>query len=755
VLDDGGTVGADVVATLPYLMNVRGDGLHIGLPTAHDFVSSADFVTVPFQDTIALGAKELTGQSAGYRVLSHDPLSVTLRWNTDAAPHETGGGSKSDDDDSGRADGGSGGVAGPTAQQPSMTTPLVRGMAYVSALYQNLTPQVTFASGALLTVNGQTTPAILSGTRFELALNSGQTWVLYTCHQVKLSASTRALQFDAAHVGAVRIAALSDATDADAESVLLDSHAGRIPTGADVQAVASGDSASLSFAFTSEGDGDLLMMALPHHMDTLSGVALTDLSRVSLKGPMTGVVGEQWTLTEPLTTIEWSPPRPITDSVKLAAVRSALKGDSERTFLAVDPYGGGKELGAMARLVLIAEEISEHEIATRLRTRLAAKLDEWLGGDVADPLMYEPTYGGLVSKNGLADRGADFGNGWYNDHHFHYGYFLYAAATVGKTDPDWLKKRAPALLHLVRDIANPSEADPLYPKHRFKDWYVGHCWASGLFPSASGRNQESVSESINAWYGLALLGVALEDDRLRDLGRLMIATEVRSGARYWQVAGNDIYPSVFAQNAIAAVVWSTKVDRNTWFGSNIEYTFGIQVMPMTPISELWLPAKWIDSSRSAWQEASTSAIEQWRGLLIMASAVTRPEEAWEAASSLTLFDNGNSRTNTLHWIATRGAAPHGDGSSTPPSPTPPLRSRVEPAGGDGGGTSTPSATDASSAPPLAASTPIAGFAVVGAIGLALLLAVRYARRILPTRARTDAAAQMEAASDAPYQLLSR
>ena len=133
----------------------------------------------------------------------------------------------------------------------------------------------------------------------------------------------------------------------------------------------------------------------------------------------------------------------LTPQAKLDAVRDALKGDSERTFIAVDPYGGGKELGAMARLILIAEEISEDEIATKLRTKLAAKIDEWLGGNVADPLMYEPTYGGLVSKNGLADRGADFGNGWYNDHHFHYGYFLYAAATVGKSDPSWLQKRAP------------------------------------------------------------------------------------------------------------------------------------------------------------------------------------------------------------------------------------------------------------------------------------------------------------------------
>jgi Glycosyl hydrolase family 81 C-terminal domain len=34
--------------------------------------------------------------------------------------------------------------------------------------------------------------------------------------------------------------------------------------------------------------------------------------------------------------------------------------------------------------------------------------------------------------------GADFGNGQYNDHHFHYGYFASAAAALGRKDKAWL-----------------------------------------------------------------------------------------------------------------------------------------------------------------------------------------------------------------------------------------------------------------------------------------------------------------------------
>lgn len=38
-----------------------------------------------------------------------------------------------------------------------------------------------------------------------------------------------------------------------------------------------------------------------------------------------------------------------------------------------------------------------------------------------DLLVYDKTWGGVVTKNGLNDQNADFGNAWYNDHTYHYG----------------------------------------------------------------------------------------------------------------------------------------------------------------------------------------------------------------------------------------------------------------------------------------------------------------------------------------------
>ncbi len=43
----------------------------------------------------------------------------------------------------------------------------------------------------------------------------------------------------------------------------------------------------------------------------------------------------------------------------------------------------------------------------------------------------------------------------------------------------------------------------------------------------------------------------------------------------------------------------------------------------------------------------------WKGFIYMDHAVIDPKTAWEEAQGLTGFDNGNSKTNTLYWIATR------------------------------------------------------------------------------------------------------
>jgi len=100
----------------------------------------------------------------------------------------------------------------------------------------------------------------------------------------------------------------------------------------------------------------------------------------------------------------------------------------------------------------------------------------------------------------------------YNDHHFHYGYYIYAAAVVAKHRPEWAKEYYESILLYIRDIANPSSEDTYFPMFRQKDWYLGNSWAAGLMSmelSPHGREQESSSEAIAAFEGIALFGDAM------------------------------------------------------------------------------------------------------------------------------------------------------------------------------------------------------------------------------------------------------
>ena len=139
---------------------------------------------------------------------------------------------------------------------------------------------------------------------------------------------------------------------------------------------------------------------------------------------------------------------------------------------------------------------------------------------------------------------------------------------------------------------------------------VGHSWAAGLYEFGDSRNQESTSESVNGWYAISLYGLAIGDERIRDLGRLALATEIRSSQMYWQITSSkNIYPSPFADRKVVGILWSTKVDYATFFGANTEFVHCIQMLPFTPISEELLPYEWIIEEYSVLSTAIGNEIE--------------------------------------------------------------------------------------------------------------------------------------------------
>ncbi len=611
--------GGYTINTLPYLVQVHADGLRFGFPGK---VVDANFIFTSHTENLSFRAAE---GAASQAVTDHGPLHVSVDWGS-----------------------GSG----------SMRTDLVRGQPYMTMHYTGLTPRIGTVH-AITGLNGGSASEAVTDTRFEVQLNNGQTWILYASSSITLSLNNGALQASNVFTGSLR-AAFSDGTS----EAVLDAHAGRIPTGGTVSATAQNDIGTITFDWTTQGSGPLLMMALPHHMDVLSSPSTTSVVHNTIKGDMTGISGLSWTMEEPLTTIGFEAAQPIHPDYE-QDVRNALAEDVGFAVTAGDPYFGGKQFSALARLALIADELNEPALASQYRTALGSGLEERLAGQNGDPLVYDQTWGGLVISSGLNNAAAAFGQGYYNDHHFHYGYWIYAAAAMAKDNPTWVAQWGDEVMDLIRDVAEPSGNDPHYGFMRNKDWFVGHSWAAGLFEFGDARNQESSSEAVNAWYGVYLYGLAIGDDRIRDLGRVMLATELRSTWKYWQInTGEGVYPEPFASNKVVGILWGTKVDHATFFGANLEFIHGIQMLPFTPITEELLRAEWIEEEYPVIQPATLSPDigEGWKGFIYMAHAVIDPDAAWSECQTLNGYDDGNTKTNTLYWLATRPGLSDGGGS---------------------------------------------------------------------------------------------
>ena len=229
-------------------------------------------------------------------------------------------------------------------------------------------------------------------------------------------------------------------------------------------------------------------------------------------------------------------------------------------------------------MAVIAEELGEAGLAQEARDKVKPFIEGWLAGTNGNKLVYDQVWGGVCSTNGLNDLRADSGNGKYNDHHFHYGYHIYTAAVLAKADSAWGDEWEDAVLHMISDIAEPSRESEWYTFMRTKDWYDGHAWALGISAFADGQSQQSTSEAVNSWYAIYLWGLARENSRLRDLGRLMTSLEMRASWSYWQMTSTDSnFPAPFSNNKVVGIQWSTKVSYASMLGPNTEFIHCNQV----------------------------------------------------------------------------------------------------------------------------------------------------------------------------------
>ena len=149
-------------------------------------------------------------------------------------------------------------------------------------------------------------------------------------------------------------------------------------------------------------------------------------------------------------------------------------------------------------------------------------------------MYYDPTWGTMYYKS--SEFGANTG---LTDHHFTYGYFVFASAswrltirTSRTTTARWLS------ISFVTMRTRPKN-DPMYPFLRNFNPYEGHSWAGGYGDNNSGNNQEAAGESLFGWVGEYMWSLLSGNKADRDISIYGFTTELKAVEQYWFNYDND------------------------------------------------------------------------------------------------------------------------------------------------------------------------------------------------------------------------
>ncbi|WP_345576618.1 glycosyl hydrolase [Streptomyces prasinosporus] len=445
-------------------------------------------------------------------------------------------------------------------------------------------------------------------------------------------------------------------------------------TGSQVDWSTSGGTVGATYRLTTEakeGTERGTLQALYRHQWLHTTDALTPYTYVSPRGTMKVREGASFTTRQKAAPVLPGLPRTsAVDTARLRTYLSEVANSSDPFSGATDTYWTGKALGRLAQLVPLADQIGETAVRDKLIGLLKGRLQEWFTAGGASEFSYDKDWKTLIGYPASYGSDAEL-----NDHHFHYGYYVYAAAVVAQYDASWAADSAwgGMVKTLIRDTANPSRTDGAFPFLRGFDVYAGHSWASGHQGFAAGNNQESSSESTNLSAALVLWGSATGDTGLRDLGSYLLATEGEAIAQYWFDADQQVFPGSFTHDTVG-MVWGSGGAYSTWWTANPEEIHGINVLPVTAGGSLHLAGNKdaIRRNIAEMERENGGPAVEWRDILWEFQSLADPAGAkakWDAGHAGYTPEQGESKAHTYHWITTLDALGAPDPSVTGDLPT--------------------------------------------------------------------------------------
>ncbi|CUS12580.1 unnamed protein product, partial [Tuber aestivum] len=590
----------------------------------------------------------------------------------------------------------------------NMRMPVCQGMAFATAVYTKLTPRIFIHAPPGYVI----TQAVGSGGSFlkiKIQLKNGNIVLLYIFSDGKKwtpgdDAQIRALgdsleinlkdKYEGAIIQGAKVSKRSRTIKED--EAVYDRSAGWYPGSAALSSMKLNNKSAGSYTISyyqenllKEGIfGGPLVYGLPHHIAALSGDSMEKKTGLKLdsrvNGPMTAVSSADLEITE------YGLPSKITFGLGQGkdipqtdkdVVKEVIKKEIAGNLTALNAEGTyfkGKRLARSAYICLSAWDALKDEALTReCLDKAKAAFTPFTKNSVNPKLYYDSMFGGIVSDAYHTHTGkpaekinADFGNMFYNDHHFHYSYFIQAGAVIAWLDAQidknakidnedsWVAKNKDYINTFIRETANPSPGDTKYISFRNFDWFHGHSWAAGLYEFGDGRNEESSSEDYNYAYGVRLWGAAINDNLIEGRGLLMLGV-MRKSLNMYMLTGShlSVQPREVRGNFICGILWENSVDYATWFSPAVEAIHGIHMIPTTPISEyIRDPAFAKAEFQGTYQgRLDKMPVNPWKSIWAMNLATFDPESAWEFFSSKEfdkkLLDDGLSQSWAVAFTA--------------------------------------------------------------------------------------------------------
>ncbi len=339
---------------------------------------------------------------------------------------------------------------------------------------------------------------------------------------------------------------------------------------------------------------------------------------------------------------------------------------------ATDTYWAGKNYGKVAELAAIARSIGMTTEANQMIAWLKAELQDWFRANTTGNLDTTKYFAYDSNWNTLLGFDESFGaQQQLNDHHFHYGYFVRAAAEICRVDAAWCgsTQYGPMVELLIRDYAAGRD-DSQFPYLRNFDPAYGFSWASGHANFALGNNNESTSEAANAYGAIVLYGMITGNNALTERGMYLHAS---SAATYWEYWNNiDRYKglggdydnfSASYTKPTTSIIWGNGHVFSTWFSGAYAHILGIQGLPLSPlVLHIGQHAGYLNNyvalglSESSNGKPSGLPNGQWRDVWWNIWSMTNGQAAVDDMLAYGLNnlipEEGETKAHTYHWVYT-------------------------------------------------------------------------------------------------------